>query len=346
MARAAAASRHKKPVKNWQLQYGLAIGGMAASIVLAIVAMMFNPDRGASKTPVNDRNLILHVNRNAKSWRAGSSSFFEGWTMGDMKSLSGIGVSNGAGGISECVVQELEKLPASFDSREKWPQCFGPVYTMGNCSSSWAIASASAVANRLCIANPLENAGMRLSPQSLLSCDKANMGCNGGNLDKVWTFMKTEGLVSEECFTYQANSEMLCDSRCDTEEPKRIGSVCKLGSASAIRREILLNGPVVAPLILTNDLLVYRSGIYEVMRTASQLFTADQQRQLHAVKFIGWGSQDHKSYWIIENSFGPDWGENGFAKIASGEQSIFLEEFVFAGTPSSSKLGLPEDVKT
>jgi len=76
MARAAAASRHKKPVKNWQLQYGLAIGGMAASIVLAIVAMMFNPDRGASKTPVNDRNLILHVNRNAKSWRAGSSSFF------------------------------------------------------------------------------------------------------------------------------------------------------------------------------------------------------------------------------------------------------------------------------
>lgn len=82
------------------------------------------------------------------------------------------------------------------------------------------------------------------------------------------------------------------------------------------------------------------------MATATQLVNQDGQRQLHAVKIIGWGMQGKQAYWLIENSWGSSWGEQGFARIAAGDatkkQTVFLQEWTFAGTPASSKLGLPE----
>lgn len=344
--KAAAASRHRKPAKNWHLEYVLWSGGFAATIGIAAIAMITGS--GRSQTLVNDPSLIRHVNNNAETWKAGPSSFFDGWRLADVKdSLNGILVSNQFSVLPECQLPKIE-VPARFDSREKWPSCFEyPVYEMGNCSSSWAIATASAMGNRFCIADPTANARLRLAPQQLLSCDKDinSKGCRGGMLDFVWQYLKNEGLVSEDCFPYQGDSSVPCESRCDSEAPRRVGSVCRLADEEAMRQEILINGPVVAPIMLVDDFLTYRSGVYREMATATQLVNQDSQRQLHAVKFIGWGTTpDKEAYWIIENSWGSSWGEQGFARIAAGDptkkQTSFIQEWTFAGTPASSKLGL------
>eukprot|EP00930_Biecheleria_cincta_P032484 TRINITY_DN22543_c0_g1_i1.p1 TRINITY_DN22543_c0_g1~~TRINITY_DN22543_c0_g1_i1.p1 ORF type:complete len:375 (+),score=63.55 TRINITY_DN22543_c0_g1_i1:32-1156(+) len=341
--KAAAPSRHRKPEKNWQLQYALSFGVFAGAMCIAMVA---SPG-GGRQTLVNDSSLIRHINHNAKTWQADPSSFFEGWTIADVKdSLNGILVSNQFGAFPECQLPSIE-VPVNFDAREKWPSCFEyPVYEMGNCSSSWAIATASATGNRFCIADPTANARLRLAPQQLLSCDKNinSKGCSGGMLDFAWQFVKHEGLVSEDCFPYQADSSVPCESRCDSKASRRVGSVCRVADEEAMRREILMNGPVVATIMLVDDFLTYSSGIYHEMSTATQLVNQDGQRQLHAIKILGWGMEGKQAYWIIENSWGSSWGERGFARIAAGDatkkQTIFLQEWTFAGTPASSKLGL------
>merc|ERR1719356_1159524 len=201
------------------------------------------------------------------------------------------------GAVQNCVVPDAP-VPDSFDARQKWPQCVSsPIYNMGNCTASWAIATASALSNRFCISDPATYSELMLSPQQLLSCDNINRGCSGGDIDSAWQYIQREGLVSEICFPYQADSTVSCQSRCSSESPLRASSHCTLSGEAVVKREIFLNGPVVAPLFLVDDFLVYKGGLYQEMATATQLSDARRQRIIHAVKIVGWGKMDGKSYW-------------------------------------------------
>merc|ERR1712173_82734 len=98
---------------------------------------------------------------------------------------------------------------------------------------------------------------------------------------------------------------------------------------------------------LVDDFLVYRGGLYKEMATAKQLADQRRQRIIHAVKIIGWGSLEGKPYWWIENSWGEDWGEHGFAKVVAGgdpdkREGIVVDSYVLAGTPANKKLDLSD----
>mmetsp|Transcript_42121 Transcript_42121/g.78288 ORF Transcript_42121/g.78288 Transcript_42121/m.78288 type:complete len:351 (+) Transcript_42121:64-1116(+) len=319
-----------KKRKDRQWEYIVWAGGTAGSVLLGCAVVLFGSDAGTLETLVNDESFIGHVNINARSWQAGAASCFKGWIIGDVrKQMGGINISNRVSGLSECALPDVD-VPEVFDARQKWPLCFLPPYEMGNCSASWALAAAASLSQRICIASPRKHASLRLSPQQLLSCDTSNKGCQGGSLDTVWDYMMSEGLVSESCFPYQANGTLPC-SICD-EEPMRLACVCRL-STSQIRREIFLHGPIVAAITLMNDFLVYRSGVYQETKTASQFVDVDRQRQMHAVTVLGWGREGTLNYWIIESSWGQDWGEGGYAKVVDGGKKSNLMEFAFAGTP-------------
>lgn len=74
-----------------------------------------------------------------------------------------------------------------------------------------------------------------------------------------------------------------------------------------IKLEIYQYGPVVVTIPVYRDFLIYKEGLYQVY-PKNQKFSAD-----HAVKIIGWDLIDGKNAWIIENSWGADWGVNGTA---------------------------------
>lgn len=60
------------------------------------------------------------------------------------------------------------------------------------------------------------------------------------------------------------------------------------------------------------DFLIYKDGIYHVYEGTSRFQGA------HALKIIGWDTNEAGiNYWIVENSWGESWGENGFARIAT-----------------------------
>ncbi|WKY15698.1 hypothetical protein Q1695_000861 [Nippostrongylus brasiliensis] len=88
-----------------------------------------------------------------------------------------------------------------------------------------------------------------------------------------------------------------------------------------IQRELLTYGPVLACFTLNEDFQHYRSGIYKTDDSLSlQLYG-------HCVKMIGWGEANGLKYWLYANTWGRDWGENGFFRVDMSE----VPEEVVAG---------------
>jgi len=343
-ARAAAASRTKKKVKL-TTQDTVKKAGIICAISLAVgVALLYlSPPKSFYETEVNNLALIDQVNQNAKVWTAAAQPAFDGWTVGDVRDLGTVSWRNPEAQWHLCPGTGETTYPENFDVRTKWPECFpDTVYHQGNCSSSWAIAAVSSVANRFCINDPVNYKMFALSPQNLVSCDVINDGCKGGGMDTVWTFLEQEGVVSETCMKYEG-WDVECDAKCAEEEPLKLSGKCIAQGAEAVKKEVFNNGPVTVPLRVTDELLVYKGGIFTPTRTALSLSEPKrkQMKKVTVVKIMGWGVEDDQAYWLIENSWGKEWGEGGFARIAASDsedpmdQPTLTVEFTFAGYPSN-----------
>lgn len=107
--------------------------------------------------------------------------------------------------------------------------------------------------------------------------------------------------------------------------------MCLAQEVDGIKKEILANGPVLGMLHPYTDLLTYKEGIYQ--RTAD----AFRFQGNHVVKVVGWDSSaDGGAYWIVQNTWGTDWGEDGYAKIGSnGETTLDFYALSFAVYPKT-----------
>ena len=144
-----------------------------------------------------------------------------------------------------------------------------------------------------------------------------NNGCKGGHLNIAFDHIKSKGLVEESCLPYNPEAEK-CEGMCPNPKRTRIDSYCLLIGEDDIKREIIKNGPVVSTSQVFVDFLTYKSGVYtkgdEVARFSGQ----------YAVRIVGWGvesGEDNEQnkgnkFWIIQNSWGKTWGEDGFAKVS------------------------------
>lgn len=66
-------------------------------------------------------------------------------------------------------------------------------------------------------------------------------------------------------------------------------------------------GPVEIAITVYNDFVTYKSGVYKHV-TGSELGG-------HAIRMLGWGTENGVDYWIVANSWNNGWGDNGFIKI-------------------------------
>lgn len=53
----------------------------------------------------------------------------------------------------------------------------------------------------------------------------------------------------------------------------------------------------------------------------------------HSVKLIGWGKDNGVPYWLLINSWGPEWGDKGTFKILRGTNECNIEDHITAGVP-------------
>ena len=83
-------------------------------------------------------------------------------------------------------------------------------------------------------------------------------------------------------------------------------------TVDAIKQELLNNGPVTTAMTLTSAFYAYDKGVLD-----ETLCTGASPALHHSVIIVGWGVDcgGGSEYWILKNSWGDNWGENGFGKV-------------------------------
>ena len=325
-----AALKLGKKKSEWFLNpYYLTFGALFLMLIYVIVMLFMNRQTPLNKIPVLDETAFFQHN-SGNNWKQGPSKFFEGQTLADAKRLMSTSFASHSN-LNKCFVEGAEEIPESYDVRETQKECKLPIVDQNKkCAGSYATAIASTLSEKLCIESE-EKKLTPLSAQELLSCDTANKGCRGGYVNNALEYTVMRGLATEECLPFKGTFDAKCSEMCAEPMKVRPESFCVLFGDNDIKREIMKNGPVVSSMEVYTDFLSYKTGVYTKGEDVPKF------SGYHTIKIVGWGVEDGSEeepnkgnkYWIIENSWGEDWGQNGYAKIAEG-QNLFFEQYAYS----------------
>jgi cathepsin B len=186
----------------------------------------------------------------------------------------------------------------------------------------------SATEDRIC-QHSKEHA--KLSLDEFLDCDTQAKGCKGGDVTKVLNYGKRKGFVTKDCYPERLGTcpeEHFTENSCrEDKNIYRIIDHCLADGVEGVKKEILKNGPVIAMIAPNTDFLTFGSGVYQRSQDSFQL------KGYHIVKVVGWTNIKESDVWIIENTWGSDWGEDGFGKIIVGDSLIDSFALGFAVIP-------------
>jgi cathepsin C len=186
-----------------------------------------------------------------------------------------------------------------------------------------------------------------LSPQQVVDCSFYSQGCDGGFAYlTAGKFAKDYGMVEEACLPYQGNETTYCPHarlkpcrRWFSNNHRYIGGFYGATTERAMRREIFLHGPVAVGLQVYPDLSKYKTGIYHytgIPAEDTRLSPDDPLEPVnHALVAVGYGvdARTGEKYWVIQNSWGPEWGDKGYFKIRRGADEVGVESLVMAADP-------------
>jgi C1A family cysteine protease len=214
-------------------------------------------------------------------------------------------------------------VPTEFDWRKAKPECLTPIKDQAYCGSCYSFSVTAALESRFCIASQ-GKVKVELSQQDIISCDDRNAKCKGDRLDNTWKFLENYGTCTLQCKPYvSANGSVAdCWRSCKSnlipyvKYKARAGSWRFISNIDQIKLEIYTNGPISAGMATYEDFQFYKSGVYK--------HVSGRQTDHHAVVILGWGKDAiwGSEYWILRNSWGPTWGENGYFKVLMKDYEV------------------------
>jgi len=339
-----------------------------------LIAACLVASSSSSPTVGITQEFVDEINSKQSSWTAHVSPRFEKAAWDDIKNLCGT-ILRGEEHFQEIeekqtTTLEVGSIPAEFDVRTQWPECAsvsGHIRDQSSCGSCWAFGSTEAFNDRRCIA--LGDTTL-LSPEDTVSnCgffQCFSMGCNGGQPGMAWKWFTTHGVVtggdyddigkSDTCAPYSlapcahhvpATEKYPTCPESEYPTPK-LGSSCSesgystsysadkkkadqhysLSSVEKIQEDMMQYGSVTGAFTVYADFPTYKSGVYH--------HTTGSELGGHAIKMMGWGTENGEDYWLVANSWNDQWGDNGTFKIRRGSNECGIEGQVSAGTVTSS----------
>lgn len=203
------------------------------------------------------------------------------------------------------------------------------------CGACWSFGSTSALADRIKIMRNGQWPDVVLAPQVLLSCNKDSNGCFGGSSMSAYKYIYDNFITDETCSPYRARGHIngydcshtvICKDcpgnggNCFIPDTYNIYGIEEFGRVSgeeSMMQEIYQRGPIACEIACPKSFLNYTGGIYE---DESGDMNVD-----HVVDVVGYGEENGKKYWLVKNSWGTWWGENGFVRIIRGINNIAVE---------------------
>jgi len=241
-------------------------------------------------------------------------------------------------------------LPAAYDPRTATPTYRGwPAVNQGSCGSCWTFSASDALSPRIFTAL---GQNTKLSQQMIGSCGNGSPKdlCQGGWPPLVFTTMQNQDIVPDWCQPYTEKADAACPAGCGQSFTYRttspVAGYARTGSGlteTDIMTELFTNGPMAACIFAGNDFSAYSTGVL----TQTQAIAGTSIN--HAVTLVGWGTDPNSNvpYWLVKNSWGPGWGENGYFRIRRGNNDLNFEVGGFAfATPIFGTSGGPTSCGT
>jgi C1A family cysteine protease len=215
--------------------------------------------------------------------------------------------------------EKADKLKApegvKFDPVFDWRVHEGPYGSTGvtpvtnqlDCGSCWAFAGVAHLESMVKIYGEVE---LDLSEQQVVSCVTPGHGCSGWSTTGAYDFFISDGLVDEDCMPYHANDTDPCELSNDCEKWAKISGYTPVSNDVNSIKTALLTGPVKSSMAVEDTFQTYTGGCYDKPYYGTN----------HAVLIVGWDDTmcNGQGAWIVKNSWGPGWGEDGFFYIKYG----------------------------
>ncbi|XP_791043.2 dipeptidyl peptidase 1 [Strongylocentrotus purpuratus] len=291
----------------------------------------------------NDK-FIEGINKHQDSWKATYYDRYVNLTLGDMRRRAGgklwKRVWPDVSPTDERTKQAASNLPEKFDWRDVGGIDYvSPVRDQGICGSCYAFASTATQESRLRVMTN-NNVKVVMSPQEVVSCSEYAQGCEGGFPYLIaGKYGQDFGLVDETCYPYRerdAPCRQVSCRRFRTSEYHYIGGFYGACNEDLMRLELLRSGPLAISFEVYDDFLFYRGGIYHHVPMYDRFNPWETTN--HVVTIVGYGHKGNnpkkgEKYWIVQNTWGSEWGERGYFRIRRGDNECNIETLAVATTP-------------
>jgi len=187
-----------------------------------------------------------------------------------------------------------------------------PVKNQGQCGSCWSFSTTGSVEGAMFMkTGKLQS----YSEQQLVDCSGSfgNMGCNGGLMDNAFKYIEKNPLELESDYAYTAKQ-----GKCQYDSSKGQGQVAAFTDVktnSVDQLKAALNKQPVSIAI-------------EADQSAFQYYTKGViskgcgQQLDHGVLAVGYGTLDNTDYFLVKNSWGASWGDQGYVRIAASSKNV------------------------
>lgn len=206
-----------------------------------------------------------------------------------------------------------------------------PARFQGVCGSCWAFVSAAVIESNFLIR---KGPALDLSEQYMLDCAESEQTvfrggrvvtlkqragtCAGGWYGPVFEYLRSHGPALESQLPYQFR-EMTCAASkstvCRVAAWGYVRSDAGIPGVGDMKKALCTYGPIAACIKVTPALQAYRSGVFDEFADCSG------ERDInHAITIVGW--DDERGAYLVKNSWGPQWGENGFVWVKYGCNNV------------------------